>query len=107
MCNGFLTLTVAGDLDCAAATRFREDVAGLIGHRAVAIDLSQVPFIDSAGLGALIGAVRRIREAGGVVAVCAARSSVARVLTMTGFDRIAKLYPTLADAADLLEPVAS
>ncbi len=37
------------------------------------IDLSRVPFIDSAGLGALIGGIRRTRELGGQVAVACSR----------------------------------
>lgn len=100
--HGFATLLVRGDLDCATAPVFRENVALLRRHPAVAIDLSGVPFIDSAGLGALMGGVRRIREVGGVVAVCCPRPSVARVLSMTGFDRIATLYPSLQQAAAVL-----
>lgn len=101
--GGFLTLSVEGDLDCATAAEFRENVAELRRHPAVAIDLSGVPFIDSAGLGALIGGVRRIREVGGVVAVVAPRQSVGRVLAMTGFDRIATIYTSIEKAAaDLL-----
>ena len=107
MRHGFAVLKVLGDLDCASAARFRQDVADLLRHPAVAVDLAAVPFIDSAGLGALIGGVRRIREAGGVAAVCGARPSVARVLGMTGFDRIAKLHPTVREAAsELLRPAS-
>ena len=44
--------------------------------------------MDSAGLGALIGGIRRAREAGGEVAVACSRPTLTRLLHTTGFDRI-------------------
>ena len=61
--------------------------------------MSEVPFVDSAGLGALIGGIRRAREAGGDVAVCCNRPTLVRLLHTTGFDRIVTVTDTLAEAA--------
>jgi len=58
-----------------------------------------VPFVDSAGLGALIGGIRRAREAGGDVAVCCNRPTLVRLLHTTGFDRIVTVADTVAEAA--------
>ncbi len=90
-----------GELDAFTVGQFRESMTGLGGQRLL-IDLSGVPFLDSAGLGALIGGVRRAREADGDVAVFGARPAVARLLHTTGFDRVAPVSETEEDAAQAL-----
>lgn len=83
-----VTLQPAGELDAFTVPAFRESLAGLIHTPRLLIDLSEVPFMDSAGLGALIGGIRRIREAGGEVTVACSRPALTRLLHTTGFDRI-------------------
>ncbi len=92
----------AGELDAFTVAQFREALNDLGGPGRLLIDLSGVPFLDSAGLGALIGGVRRTREAGGDVAVYGARPAVARLLHTTGFDRVASVTETQDDAAEAL-----
>ena len=57
------------------------------------IDLRKVTFIDSAGLGALVGGVRKIHDGGGTVVAVCDRPSVLRVLRITGFDRLVPTIP--------------
>jgi len=101
---GYTVCRPAGELDAFTVGQFRESLTelGVGGH--LLIDLSGVPFLDSAGLGALIGGVRRSREAGGDVAVYGARPAVARLLHTTGFDRVAPVTETEHDAAAALAP---
>ena len=91
-----------GELDAFTVGQFRESLSELGGASRLLIDLSGVPFLDSAGLGALIGGVRRAREAGGDVAVYGARPAVARLLHTTGFDRVASVAETEELAAKAL-----
>ncbi len=91
-----------GELDAYTVGQFREALSDLSDTRRLLIDLSGVPFLDSAGLGALIGGVRRAREGGGDVAVCCARTSVSRLLHTTGFDRVAMVAETIEEAAAAL-----
>ena len=88
-----------GELDAFTVGQFREALNDLGSAGRLLIDLGGVPFLDSAGLGALIGAVRRSREAGGDVAVYGARPAVARLLHTTGFDRVASVSDNEHDAA--------
>ena len=76
--------------------------AGSPTAEALLIDLSDVPFMDSAGLGALIGGIRRTREAGGEVAVACSRPSLTRLLHTTGFDRIVPVAESVDEAAAAL-----
>ncbi len=91
-----------GELDAYTVGRFREALAELTETRQLLIDLSEVPFMDSAGLGALIGGIRRTREAGGDVAVACGRATLTRLLHTTGFDRIVAVTETVDDAAKAL-----
>jgi anti-sigma B factor antagonist len=87
-----------GELDAFSVPGFREQLASLRDRGPVVIDLAGVPFMDSSGLGALIGGIRRIRDAGGSVAVVCDRPAVLRLLHTTGFDRIVSVSSTRADA---------
>lgn len=91
-----------GELDAFTVGQFREALSEIGGPTQLLIDLSGVPFLDSAGLGALIGGVRRAREVGGDVAVYGARPAVARLLHTTGFDRVAPVTDSEDDAVSAL-----
>ncbi len=88
-----------GELDAYTVGQFREALGELASRPKLLIDMSEVPFVDSAGLGALIGGIRRAREVGGDVAVCCNRPTLVRLLHTTGFDRIVTVAETLEDAA--------
>jgi anti-sigma B factor antagonist len=96
-----------GELDAYTVSAFRESLGELATHPRVVIDLSEVPFMDSAGLGALIGGIRRAREHGGEVAVACSRPTLTKLLHTTGFDRIVPVTDTLeAAVAAVASPVA-
>lgn len=100
--GGYTVCRPIGELDAFTVGQFRETLTELGGGQRLLIDLSGVPFLDSAGLGALIGGVRRSREAGGDVAVYGARPAVARLLHTTGFDRVASVSESEQEAAAAL-----
>ena len=91
-----------GELDAYTVNEFREALGGVTHAQRLLIDLSAVPFMDSAGLGALIGGIRRAREAGGDVAVACSRPTLTRLLHTTGFDRIVPVTDTLDGAVQAL-----
>jgi anti-sigma B factor antagonist len=98
-----IVLAPMGALDAYTAAEFRATVAGLPMKPArVVIDLTTVSFLDSAGLGALVGAIRRVRDGGGRVAVAAQRAP-ARVLRTAGLDRIVTITDRLEEAHAALE----
>ena len=99
---GYTLCRPVGELDAYTVNQFREALGGLADEKYLLIDLSAVPFMDSAGLGALIGGIRRAREAGGDVAVACSRPTLTRLLHTTGFDRIVSVTETVDDAATAL-----
>jgi anti-sigma B factor antagonist len=97
--QGLIVLIPVGELDAITVSRFRSEVAQVPAGSHLVIDMSEVPFLDSSGLGALIGAIRRVRELAGEVAVACNRPSVERMLRTTGFDRVVTIVESVEDAA--------
>jgi anti-sigma B factor antagonist len=100
--GGIAVCRAAGELEAFTVSQLREALAELAPSPRLVIDLSGVTFVDSAGLGALIGGIRRTRELGGHVAVACNRPVLVRLLRSTGFDRIVAVAETLDRAAHLL-----
>jgi anti-sigma B factor antagonist len=92
-----------GELDALTAPHMRRVLAGMASSPRVVIDLSEVVFIDSTGLNALVGGIRRIHECGGHVAVSSSSPQVLRLLTLTGFEKIVPLADTVGEAAKKLD----
>lgn len=81
-------LAVSGDLDLYTSPSLRTVVHEVAGDK-IALDLTDVTFIDSSGLGAVVGALKHVRERGGEFAVIAlSEGSLTRLLTLTGLDQI-------------------
>ncbi|MGH9306690.1 MAG: STAS domain-containing protein [Acidimicrobiales bacterium] len=97
--EGYTICRPVGELDAYTVSQFRESLADLASSPRLLIDMSEVPFVDSAGLGALIGGIRRAREMGGDVAVTCSRPTLTRLLKTTGFDRIVTVAETIEEAA--------
>ena len=98
---------VAGELDLHAAPQLRAEMGRAIessqAPRIVA-DLSGVTFIDSTGVGVLVGALKRTREAGGALHFCNAPARVRRVFEITGLIGVLPLFATREEAVDAFEP---
>ena len=60
--------------------------------------MDKVGFIDSSGLGVLVGALRRVREAGGDLRVVCGRESVVKIFRITGLDKVFPMFTSLDDA---------
>ncbi len=96
-----------GELDAASVTAFRDALAAAAEHPVVIVDLSDVPFLDSSALGALIGGIRRVRDRDGKVAVVCSRPTVLRVLQTTGFDRMVPVAESVGSALAALDDEAA
>jgi anti-sigma B factor antagonist len=97
---GHELVSLCGEVDIYTAPRLKEHLVKVLdeGATGVVVDLSGVTFIDSTALGVLIGAVRRLHEADGRMALVVATRPVERVLKLTGLDRVFTIHAT-RDAA--------
>jgi anti-sigma B factor antagonist len=96
-----------GDLDAFNVIQFRQALVAMASASQLVIDLTDVPFIDSAVLGALIGGVRAVREHGGEVAVACPRATMNRVLHTSGLDRIVVIGASVEEAAGALRDIVA
>ena len=85
-----------GRLNMVSAPLLREAVSDAItsGRPRVVIDLSGIEFMDSSGLGALVGCLKTARQAGGDLRISAPTEQVVMVLQLSNLDRILTSYPT-------------
>jgi anti-sigma B factor antagonist len=91
---------LSGSLDIATSPSVR---AALIetserGDHRLIVDLTKLEFLDSTGLGALIGGQRRAKEFGGEVRLVAKEGQILRLLRITGLLNVFAVYPTLENA---------
>jgi anti-sigma B factor antagonist len=102
--GGYIVCRLEGDLDLSSICHFRQALADLTPGCRLLIDMSSVSFVDSAGLGALVGAIRRVRENGGDVAVACHRHALSRLLLTVGLDRVVTITDNIQDAKAALSP---
>jgi anti-sigma B factor antagonist len=89
-----------GSLDIATSPTVRAALteASERGSHRLIVDLTRVDFLDSTGLGALIGGQRRAKEFGGEVRLVAKEGQILRLLRITGLLKVFAVYPALEDA---------
>ena len=91
---------LAGRLDLASAAEVKQRLTRAIveGHRRLVVDLGEVTFIDSSGLGVLIGALKAARLARGDLRIARPGEQARVVLELTTLDRVLRPYPTVEEA---------
>jgi anti-sigma B factor antagonist len=102
--HGVVIAAVTGEIDISSVAQFRERMFELADNGGTLIvDLNRVMFIDSTGLGALVGTARRIAGHGGSLYAVCAQPQPRRLLWMTGVDKRIPLAATVAGALMLQE----
>ena len=109
-----MVVEVSGELDLHSAPQLRAEIARTIENYApprIVVDLSGVTFLDSTGVGVLVGAFKRAREAAGTLHFCSPQSRVRRVFEITGLLGALPLFETrdaalaaLENSADTAQP---
>lgn len=103
-----LVVRVEGELDLSTAAEFRVQVdADLdrLGARDLVLDFTRVTFVDSSGLGAILGRYKRVTEGGGRVALCGVSDHVRRLLEISGVMRVLLTFPSVPEALRALGPM--
>jgi anti-sigma B factor antagonist len=96
-------LRITGELDAYTAPFLRDRMRDLtaVGVRHVIADLRRVDFLDSTGLGVLVGGLKRFREHGGSLAPVVTKSSILKIFQITGLTSVLPPRSSVADAIDV------
>ena len=96
-----VTVAPQGRLDMLRAIEFRKQMQELIdgGAKHLVLDLSETPFLDSAGMAALVSVLKQCRERGGDARMVWPQAEpVKRILSLTKFDRVFDMKMTAEEA---------
>ncbi|BBW95730.1 anti-sigma F factor antagonist [Geobacillus sp. FSL W8-0032] len=89
-----LIVRLSGELDHHTAEALREQVTDVLenqGIRHIVLNLGQLTFMDSSGLGVILGRYKQIKNMGGQMVVCAVSPAVKRLFDMSGLFKIIRL----------------
>ena len=98
--DGWTVVAASGEIDVATAPELRDQLTELIeaGTTRLVVDLEDVDFIDSTGLGVLVGGARRARAADGDLRLVCTNSRILKVFEATGLNEIFTIAATVDDA---------
>ena len=96
----FTVLSVRGEVDVYSAPKLREKLVELVsdGHRHIVADLEGVDFLDSTGLGVLVGGLKRLRSHEGDLTLVCNQPRILKVFEITGLTTVFKISATLDEA---------
>ncbi|MEJ7628893.1 MAG: STAS domain-containing protein [Nocardioidaceae bacterium] len=97
---GTYIVDIGGEIDVSSSSKLRERLVGLVNEGALrlVVNLEGVEFIDSTGLGVLVGILKRIRARDGSLAIVCSNDALLRVFTITGLEKVFAIYPSLEAA---------
>ncbi len=95
-----VVLSVSGEIDVATAPQLREELLKAVheGRGTVVLDLLGVTFLDSTGLGVIVGGLKRARSNDGDLVLVVDNRSILKVLEITGLTRVFSVHATVDDA---------
>ena len=93
-------LEVGGEVDVYTAPKLRERLVELVdsGARNVVVDLGRVDFLDSTGLGVLVGALKRLRAAGGTFGLVCSKEPLLKIFRITALDQVFPIFAAVDEA---------
>jgi anti-sigma B factor antagonist len=96
----YTVLSVKGEIDVYSAPRLRERLVELVsqGHRQIVVDLEGVDFLDSTGLGVLVGGLKRLRSHDGELSIVCSQSRILKVFEITGLTSVFRMAATVDEA---------
>jgi anti-sigma B factor antagonist len=96
----FQIIAVGGEIDVYTAPRLREAIVAAIeaGHTRLVVDVEKVEFLDSTGLGVLVGALKKVRADGGTLDIVCTQERILKIFDITGLDKVFGLHVSVSAA---------
>ena len=96
----FQVIEVGGEVDVYTAPKLRESIVTAVdeGHNRLIVDVEQVDFLDSTGLGVLVGSLKRVRAEGGSLDIVCTHERILKIFDITGLDKVFGLHASVDEA---------
>lgn len=93
-------VSVAGEIDVYTAPKLREQIVALVdeGHYHLIVDMSGVEFLDSTGLGVLVGGLKRVRAHDGSLSLVCNEERILKIFRITGLTKVFPIHSTVDEA---------
>ncbi len=87
-------IKLKGEVDIYTAPSLRETIVDALekGRVKIAVDLDEVDFLDSTGLGVLVGGLKRVKNQNGELGIICSQEKILRIFKITGLTKIFKMY---------------
>ena len=98
--DGIEVIDVHGEIDMYTAPQLRDLLIALVsrGSYQLVVNLDQVGFLDSTGLGVLVGGLRRVRACDGSLDLVCTRERILNIFRITGLTQVFGIYQTVDQA---------
>jgi len=98
--SGTTVIEVSGEIDVYTAPRLREALVSLVdaGNYRVIVDMERVEFLDSTGLGVLVGGLKRVRAHDGGIDLVCTQGRILRIFKITGLSKVFNIFDTVQEA---------
>lgn len=98
--DGVVVVEVSGEVDVYTAGELRDSIDGeiTVGHVRLVLDLTHVSFIDSTGLGVLVGRLKLVRDRAGILHLVCRGERVLKIMQITGLDKVFTIHDTQSAA---------
>ena len=98
--DGIVVIDVQGEIDISTAPRLRELLIDLVStnNYQLVVNLDKVGFLDSTGLGVLVGGLRRVRAHDGSLDLVCTREQILKILKITGLTNVFGIHETVDQA---------
>ncbi len=98
--DGTAVLALRGEVDVYTAPKLKSSLIDLVdeGTYEIIVDLSEVDFIDSSGLGVLVGGLKRVKAREGSISLVCSQENILKIFRITGLNKVFPIYATLDEA---------
>ena len=99
--DGAALLTLRGEIDVYTAPRLRQAIIDLVdgGANRIVVDMEKVDFLDSTGLGVLVGGLKRVKMKEGSLSIVTTQDKILKIFDITGLNKVFAIHPTVEAAA--------
>jgi anti-sigma B factor antagonist len=95
-------LTLRGEIDVYTAPRLRQAIIDLVdgGADHIVVDMSAVDFLDSTGLGVLVGGLKRVKVKDGSLSIVTSQDKILKIFDITGLNKVFAIHDSVDAAAE-------